>query len=127
MNLLVHLGMERRLLEEGRPALERFPMASFDETPYSPFMTACRYAVAQPAAEMGITAARLILELIGKTVGQTGKLASDQGGNPTGRKASEQTVSLTARPTSAKVATDGTPTIIRLPTTLIRHFPMAAT
>jgi LacI family transcriptional regulator len=95
VNLLVHLGMERRLLEEGRTALERFPMASFDETPYSPFMTACRYAVAQPAAEMGIAAARLILERIG------------QSGNQTTRPAS--------------LASGGTPVTIRLPTTLIRH------
>jgi LacI family transcriptional regulator len=107
VNLLVHLGMERRLLEEGRAALERFPMASFDETPYSPFMTACRYAVAQPAAEMGIAAARLILERIGQagsqntglsaglTVGQADNQASNQAG--------------------------AAPTIIRLPTTLIRH------
>ncbi|MDX9958178.1 MAG: LacI family DNA-binding transcriptional regulator [Spirochaetia bacterium] len=95
VNLLVHLGMERRLLEEGRAALERFPMASFDETPYSPFMTACRYAVAQPAAEMGIAAARLILERIG----QTGSHAS----GPDAPKDS------------------GTPVTIRLPTTLIRH------
>lgn len=91
VNLLVHLGMERRLLEEGPSALERFPMASFDETPYSPFMTACRYAVAQPAAEMGITAARLILQRIGRTSGQAGG------------------------------TTGGTPATIRLPTTLIRH------
>ena len=91
VNLLVHLGMERRLLEEGRAALERFPMASFDETPYSPFMTACRYAVAQPAAEMGKAAAQLILQRIGRTGGQ----ASD--------------------------TSNGAPVTIRLPTTLIRH------
>ena len=101
VNLLVHLGLERRLMEEGRgssgralaadslfdPAVfSRFAVASFDETPYSPFMPACRYAVAQPAAEMGAAAARLILERIGRTGTQT---------EP--------------------------PKVIRLPTTLIRH------
>jgi LacI family transcriptional regulator len=101
VNLLVHLGMERRLLEEGRAALERFPMASFDETPYSPFMTACRYAVAQPAAQMGIAAARLILERIGQA----------------GSQCSGQSPGQTAGPASPGAA----PTIIRLPTTLIRH------
>jgi len=37
-------------------------------------MPACRYAVAQPAAEMGAAAARLILERIGR--------AGDQGEPP---------------------------------------------
>lgn len=73
VNLLVHLGMERRLLEEGRAALGRFAMASFDETPYSPFMSACRYSVAQPAADMGAAAARLLLERIALADGRGGK------------------------------------------------------
>ena len=101
VNLLVHLGLERRLMEEGGgspdraavadavldPAVfSRFAVASFDETPYSPFMPACHYAVAQPAAEMGAAAARLILERISRA-------------------------GILAEP----------PRIIRLPTTLIRH------
>lgn len=94
VNLLVHLGMERRLLEEGRGALDRFAMASFDETPYSPFMTACRYAVAQPAAEMGAAAARLVLERI---------------------------VARQAPPTGALAPRSPAPRTLRLPTTLIRH------
>jgi LacI family transcriptional regulator len=65
VNLMVHLGMERRLLEEGAEAFERVAVASFDETPYTPFMPACRYTVAQPAAEMGVAAARLILARVG--------------------------------------------------------------
>jgi LacI family transcriptional regulator len=67
VNLLVHLGMERRLLEERERssiAADRFSIASFDETPYSPFLPACRFAVAQPAAEMGAAAARLVLERV---------------------------------------------------------------
>lgn len=65
VNLMVHLGMERRLLEAGKEALERTAIASFDETPYTPFMPACRYSVAQPAAAMGVAAARLVLERVG--------------------------------------------------------------
>ena len=128
VNLLVHLGMERRLLEEGRAALERFPMASFDETPYSPFMTACRYAVAQPAAEMGIAAARLILDRIG----QAGTQARDQSGsNASGRSGSQapdQTRELSGDQTSDWTVTvaDTPTTTIRLPTTLIRHHPKAS-
>lgn len=64
VNLLVHLGIERRLVEAG--AASDFVIASFDETPYSPFLPACRYGVAQPAAEMGAAAARLILERIAR-------------------------------------------------------------
>lgn len=66
VNLLVHLGAERRLMAEGRRTLGSFAFASFDETPYSPFMESCRYAVAQPAAEMGAAAARLVLERIAR-------------------------------------------------------------
>ncbi len=67
VNLLVHLGVERRLLEAAaaaRPFFRPPAIASFDETPYSPFLAACRYSVAQPAAEMGVAAARLVLERI---------------------------------------------------------------
>ncbi len=67
VNLLVHLGMERRLLEEPSSAADRLAIASFDETPYSPFLAACRYSVAQPAAEMGAAAARLVLERIARS------------------------------------------------------------
>jgi LacI family transcriptional regulator len=64
VNLLVHLGMERRLLEEGKEAFGKAAIASFDETPYTPFMSACRYTGAQPAAAMGVAAARLALERV---------------------------------------------------------------
>lgn len=103
VNLLVHLGMERRLLEEGRAALERFPMASFDETPYSPFMTACRYAVAQPAAGMGIAAAQLILDRIVRASSSASSSTSSSAIGSINSRSSE------------------TPVTIRLPTTLIRH------
>jgi LacI family transcriptional regulator len=64
VNLLVHLGIERRLVEAG--AASDFAVASFDETPYSPFLPACRYGVAQDAAAMGAAAARLVLERIAR-------------------------------------------------------------
>ena len=104
VNLLVHLGMERRLLEESalaadrlasgrsvydRSVYDRLAIASFDETPYSPFLAACRYSVAQPAAEMGAAAARLILERIA---------AGGSGSGPSAQ-----------------------PRVLRLPTVLIRH------
>jgi LacI family transcriptional regulator len=38
--------------------------AAFDEMHYSPLLRFCRYAVAQPIAEMGAAAARLVLERI---------------------------------------------------------------
>lgn len=94
VNLLVHLGMERRLLAEGQEALGRFAVAGFDDTPYSPFMGACRYTVSQPAGRMGAAAASLVLERIG--------VAS--------RGATEESGRL-----------DPAPRVVRLPTTLIRH------
>lgn len=92
VNLLVHLGIERRLLEAAREAAPGRPfvppeIASFDETPYSPFLAACRFSVAQPAAEMGAAAARLVLERIDRQ----------------------------------RAGLGGSPRILRLPTALIRH------
>lgn len=92
VNLLVHLGMERRLLTAGPGAFSRFAVAGFDETPYSPFMGACRYTVSQPAAEMGAAAASLVLERIARAAGAS----EGEGGQPA-------------------------PRTVRLPTTLIRH------
>lgn len=91
VNLLVHLGVERRLLEEADAAGASFKppaIASFDETPYSPFLPACRYSVAQPAAEMGAAAARLALERVERRRSQSAA---------------------------------GAPRVLRLPTVLIRH------
>jgi LacI family transcriptional regulator len=69
VNLLVHLGMERRLLEDrrGRGGGKFSPViAAFDETAYTPFLPACRYTAAQDAAAMGKEAARRILDRIGR-------------------------------------------------------------
>jgi LacI family transcriptional regulator len=66
VNLLVHLGMERRLLEQNRRSGERNTMviAGFDETAYTPFLPACRYTAVQDAAGMGKQAVQRLLELI---------------------------------------------------------------
>jgi LacI family transcriptional regulator len=63
VNLLVHLGVQRRLLEAG-PAAARFALAGFDDTPYSPFLPACRYTAAQDAAGLGLAAVRRLLARI---------------------------------------------------------------
>ena len=60
VNLLVHLGMERRLLETGIQAV----IAGFDESRYTPFLPACRYVASQDAVEMGKQACRRIIEKI---------------------------------------------------------------
>jgi LacI family transcriptional regulator len=66
VNLLVHLGMERRLLEHAQKAgKEAMVIAGFDETVYTPFLPACRYTAAQDAAGMGKQAVKRLLELIG--------------------------------------------------------------
>ncbi|MFP3043226.1 LacI family transcriptional regulator [Treponema primitia] len=66
VNSLVHLGMERRLLEwtrEGRK-LPPVVIAAFDETRYTPFLPACRYTAAQDAVSIGEKAGQRILERI---------------------------------------------------------------
>jgi LacI family transcriptional regulator len=66
VNLLVHLGMERRLLEyhAGKDAAYHPVIAGFDESRYTPFLPACRYTAAQNAVGMGKEAGRRILEKI---------------------------------------------------------------
>jgi LacI family transcriptional regulator len=101
VNLLVHLGMERRLLEYRRRPGRVLPViAAFDETAYTPFLPACRYTAAQDAAAMGKEAVRRILERIAerRTVEKS----------PVGRSplAGEET---------------GGERIIRLPVTIVRY------
>jgi LacI family transcriptional regulator len=60
VNLLVHLGMERRLLETATAAV----IAGFDESGYTPFLPACRYIAAQDTTGIGKKAGARILELI---------------------------------------------------------------
>jgi LacI family transcriptional regulator len=60
VNLLIHLGMERRLLETATAAV----IAGFDESGYTPFLPACRYIAAQDSTGIGKRAGERILELI---------------------------------------------------------------
>jgi LacI family transcriptional regulator len=70
VNLLVHLGMERRLLDmkPRKSGAEDFPqkivIAGFDESRYTPFLPACRYTASQDAVGMGALAGRRIIEKI---------------------------------------------------------------
>jgi LacI family transcriptional regulator len=84
VNLLVHIGMQRRLQEDrvdaklyGQAAGQgkkpgpgkgvsgaSMVIAAFDETSYTPFLPACRYTAAQDAAAIGRTAAKRTLECI---------------------------------------------------------------
>ncbi|GHV40693.1 LacI family transcriptional regulator [Spirochaetia bacterium] len=70
VNLLVHLGMERRLLDMNgsgpngpRP---KVVIAGFDESRYTPFLPACRYSASQDAVGMGRCAGQRIIEKIQK-------------------------------------------------------------
>jgi len=70
VNLLVHLGMERRLLSMNgtRPNIV---VGGFDESRYTPFLPACRYIASQDAVGMGRMAGRRIIGKIqGKRAGQ---------------------------------------------------------
>ena len=67
VNLLVHLGMERCLLDtNGSEAgsKPRMVIAGFDESRYTPFLPACRYVASQDAVGMGKRAAQRIIEKI---------------------------------------------------------------
>jgi LacI family transcriptional regulator len=69
VNLLVHLGMERRLLETSTTAV----IAGFDESGYTPFLPACRYIAAQNTTGIGKKAGERILELIEKKKSRGGR------------------------------------------------------
>lgn len=103
VNLLVHLGLQRRLLEardSGSP-VPPFAIAAFDETPYSPFLPHCRCAAAQDAAGLGAAAARRILERIAQRRAAVRPGAVAEGGAPAGGT--------------------GEGEIIRLPVSIVRH------
>jgi LacI family transcriptional regulator len=67
VNLLVHLGMERCLLDRavtqtsGRPDVV---IAGFDESRYTPFLHACKYTASQDAVGMGRKAGQRVIEKI---------------------------------------------------------------
>ena len=63
VNLLIHLGMERCLLDmhvSSPPVV----IAGFDESRYTPFLPACRYTASQDAVGMGRKAGKRIIEKI---------------------------------------------------------------
>jgi LacI family transcriptional regulator len=101
VNLLVHLGMERRLLgsrNQKQAEPYRPVVAGFDESGYTPFLPACRYIAAQNTTGIGKKAGERILELIKEKK------------NPGGRK---------KNPGELRLANSGN-RIIRLPVTIIR-------
>ena len=64
VNLYTHIGATDYLLSHGGESSSKIVFAAFDEMHYSPLLQFCRYAVAQPIAEMGAAAARLVMERI---------------------------------------------------------------
>jgi LacI family transcriptional regulator len=67
VNLMVHLGMERCLLDKYGQADGSKPdvvIAGFDESRYTPFLPACRYIASQDAVGMGRRAGQRIIEKI---------------------------------------------------------------
>ncbi|MDR0447605.1 MAG: LacI family transcriptional regulator [Treponema sp.] len=81
VNLLVHLGMERCLLDFNPDGMGKEPViAGFDESWFTTFLPACRYTAAQDAVGMGRCAGRRIIEKIrekksgnGSPEGKTGE------------------------------------------------------
>jgi len=70
VNLLVHLGMARCLLElKGKEPV----IAGFDESRFTPFLPACRYIAAQDAVGMGRRAGQRIIEKIREKKAGNGK------------------------------------------------------
>ena len=98
VNLLVHLGMQRCLLEwELTKKRSLKPViAAFDETVYTPFLPACRYTAVQEAAGMGKQAVQCILERIERRR-RMGKVPADARTGDTEKR------------------------IVRFPVTIIRH------
>lgn len=65
VNAYVHVGATNYLVtEEPASRSESVAFAAFDEMPYSPLLRFCRFSLAQPFAEMGAIAARLLLARI---------------------------------------------------------------
>ncbi|HWR11274.1 MAG TPA: LacI family DNA-binding transcriptional regulator [Rectinemataceae bacterium] len=64
VNAFTHIGATNYLISEGKARAQRIVISAFDEMPYSPLLRYCRYSIQQPIAELGKTAARLILKRI---------------------------------------------------------------
>jgi len=101
VNLLVHLGMERCLLDSSSSE-PRIVIAGFDESRYTPFLPACRYIASQDAVGMGKRAGQRIIEKIREKKEQN--FDNEIAGNPG--------VSAVPRKSEAR--------IIRLPVTISR-------
>jgi LacI family transcriptional regulator len=76
VNLLVHLGMERCLLDRGKNSVV---IAGFDESGYTPFLPACRYIAAQDAVNIGRQAGIRIIERIQEK--KSGHFSVEKSGN----------------------------------------------
>jgi LacI family transcriptional regulator len=59
-----HVGATNYLMTEGAAFRDKVVFAAFDEMPYAPLLQFCRYSVSQPMAEMGVQAARMVLDRI---------------------------------------------------------------
>ena len=64
VNAFCHIGATNYLISDRSERARSIVIAAFDEMPYSPLLRNCRYAVQQSMAEMGRTAAKLILKRI---------------------------------------------------------------
>jgi LacI family transcriptional regulator len=83
VNLLVHLGMERRLLDMNGSRAD-VVIAGFDESRYTPFLPSCRYIASQDAVGIGRTAGRQII----------GKIQGKRAGNSEEKTAGERIIRL---------------------------------
>ncbi|MDR1574811.1 MAG: LacI family transcriptional regulator [Treponema sp.] len=77
VNLLIHLGMERRLLDMDGPK-PPVVIAGFDESRYTPFLPASRYTAFQDAVAMGRRAGQRIIENIREK--KTGRFEREHSG-----------------------------------------------
>jgi LacI family transcriptional regulator len=75
VNLLVHLGMERCLLDMDASAV----IAGFDKSDYTPFLPACRFIAAQNTAEIGRYAGLKIIQRINEK--KSGHFSKEKSGN----------------------------------------------
>ncbi|MCL2270173.1 MAG: LacI family transcriptional regulator [Treponema sp.] len=82
VNLLVHLGMERCLLDGNgftSGSKQAVVIAGFDESRYTPFLPACRYIASQDAVGMGRRAGQQIIQRIReKKTGKVEKKKSEE-------------------------------------------------
>jgi LacI family transcriptional regulator len=88
VNLMVHLGMERCLLDAYGTSKHKIVIAGFDESRYTSFLPACRYTASQDVVGMGRRAGQRIIEKIRE------KKAVDSENENTGRQVIRLPVSI---------------------------------